>query len=106
VIDDAIVVVMAEITLNEGLAWLKTLKKRHEELIALRDNNAHRERRFLGSMADKDCGRRIQAGRRGVGRNRVTRVYGEALKERAVTWAPPTTSLDTSSRLENGPLVV
>ncbi|MBK9243005.1 MAG: hypothetical protein IPL75_22700 [Acidobacteria bacterium] len=45
---------MAEITLNEGLAWLKTLKKRHEELIALRDNNAHRERRFLGSMADKE----------------------------------------------------
>jgi hypothetical protein len=45
---------MAEITLNEGLAWLKTLKKRHEELIALRDGNAHRERRFLGSMADKE----------------------------------------------------
>src|SRR5688572_4341965 len=45
---------MAEITLNEGLAWLKTLKKRHEELITLRDNNAHRERRFLGSMADKE----------------------------------------------------
>ena len=45
---------MAEITVNEGLAWLKTLKKRHGELIALRDNNAHRERRFLGSMADKE----------------------------------------------------
>ncbi|MBF8293325.1 MAG: hypothetical protein HW416_3544 [Chloroflexi bacterium] len=26
---------MAQITLNEGLAWLKTLKKRHEELITL-----------------------------------------------------------------------
>jgi hypothetical protein len=25
---------MAQITLNEGLAWLKTLKKRHEELKA------------------------------------------------------------------------
>jgi len=24
---------MPQITLNEGLAWLKTLKKRHEELI-------------------------------------------------------------------------
>jgi hypothetical protein len=23
---------MAQITINEGLAWLKTLKKRHEEL--------------------------------------------------------------------------
>ncbi len=37
---------LAQITLNEGLAWLKTLKKRHEELIALRNENAHRERRF------------------------------------------------------------
>jgi hypothetical protein len=27
---------MAQITINEGLAWLKTLKKRHEELLALR----------------------------------------------------------------------
>ena len=26
---------MAQITINEGLAWLKTLKKRHEELLAL-----------------------------------------------------------------------
>lgn len=45
---------MAAITINEGLAWLKTLKTRHEELIALRDDNARRERRFLGSMADKE----------------------------------------------------
>ena len=27
---------MPQITINEGLAWLKTLKKRHEELLALR----------------------------------------------------------------------
>lgn len=40
---------MAEITLNEGLAWLKTLRKRHEELITLRDGNANRERRFYGA---------------------------------------------------------
>src|ERR1051325_6928451 len=45
---------MATITLNEGLAWLKTLKKRHEELISLRDGNAHRERRFYGAAADKE----------------------------------------------------
>ena len=45
---------MAQITLNEGLAWLKTLKKRHEELITLRDGNAHRERRFYGAAADKE----------------------------------------------------
>ena len=45
---------MAVITINEGLAWLKTLKKRHEELIELRNDNARRERRFFGSMADKE----------------------------------------------------
>ena len=45
---------MTQITINEGLAWLKTLKKRHEELIALRNENGHRERRFYGSMADKE----------------------------------------------------
>jgi len=32
---------MTQITINEGLAWLKTLKKRHEELLALRNDNAH-----------------------------------------------------------------
>jgi len=45
---------MAQITINEGLAWLKTLKKRHEELLALRNDNAHRERRFYGTAADKE----------------------------------------------------
>lgn len=45
---------MAQITLNEGLAWLKTLKKRHEELIGLRDENAHKHRRFLGAAADRE----------------------------------------------------
>ena len=45
---------MADITINEGLAWLKTLKKRHEELITLRDDNARRERRFYGASADKE----------------------------------------------------
>jgi hypothetical protein len=36
------------------LAWLKTLKKRHEQLLALRNDNAHRERRFYGASADKE----------------------------------------------------
>jgi hypothetical protein len=44
---------VAQITLNEALAWLKTPKKRHEELIDLRNENAHRERRFLGTAADR-----------------------------------------------------
>jgi hypothetical protein len=45
---------MAQITINEALAWLKTLKKRHDELIALRDGNANRERRFFGTGADRE----------------------------------------------------
>ena len=45
---------MVHVTINEGLAWLKTLKKRHEELLALRNDNAHRERRFYGASADKE----------------------------------------------------
>ena len=45
---------MAQVTINEGLAWLKTLKKRHEELLALRNGNARRERRFYGASADKE----------------------------------------------------
>ena len=45
---------MAQITINEGLAWLKTLKKRHEELISVRNDNAHRERRFFGTGADRE----------------------------------------------------
>ena len=34
--------------------WLKTLKKRPGELLALRNDNAHRERRFYGASADKE----------------------------------------------------
>jgi hypothetical protein len=45
---------VAQITINEGLAWLKTLKKRHEELLELRIDNAHRKRRFYGASADKE----------------------------------------------------
>lgn len=45
---------MAEMTINEGLAWLNTLEKRHEELLALRNDNAHRERRSWGSSADRE----------------------------------------------------
>lgn len=40
------VTAMAQITINEGLAWLKTLKKRHEELLALRND----KRTALGEL--------------------------------------------------------
>jgi len=45
---------MAQITINEALAWLKTLKQRHAELLELRNDNARRERRFFGSAGDKE----------------------------------------------------
>lgn len=31
---------MANITISEGLSWLKTLKKRQDDLIALRNSNS------------------------------------------------------------------
>lgn len=76
---------MAAITINEGLAWLKTLKKRHEELIELRDENARRERRFFGSMADKEVVREpvydVKALDKAVTRvAREIRVLDQALK--------------------------
>ena len=76
---------MAQLTLNEGLAWLKTLKKRHEELIALRDGNAHRERRFFGASADKEIVREpvydVKALDRAVTRvAREIRLLDQALK--------------------------
>ena len=42
---------MAAITLNEGLSWLKTLRARHAELVALRNQNAQTETRFYGADA-------------------------------------------------------
>jgi hypothetical protein len=48
---------MAQITINEGVAWLKTLEKRHEELLELRNDNAHRGRRFYGASADNKSSR-------------------------------------------------
>ena len=44
---------MANITISEALGWQKTLKERHNELVGLRNENAHNERRYLGANADK-----------------------------------------------------
>lgn len=41
------------LTLNEALTTLKTLKARHSELTALRDRNSETETRFYGANADK-----------------------------------------------------
>lgn len=43
-----------QITVSEGIGLLKTLNQRHAELKALRDENAHRERRFFGVGGDKE----------------------------------------------------
>jgi hypothetical protein len=45
---------MAQITVNEALAWQKTLKARYAELVALRDENGARTRRFIGAHGDKE----------------------------------------------------
>ena len=44
---------MAKVTISEALGWQKTLKERHAELIGLRNENSHDERRFYGANADK-----------------------------------------------------
>jgi hypothetical protein len=45
------------ITVSEGIGLLKTLNQRHAELKALRDENAHKERRFFGVGGDKEIER-------------------------------------------------
>ena len=44
---------MAQVTVSEALGLMKTLQQRHGELKSLRDENAHRERRFMGMGGDK-----------------------------------------------------
>jgi hypothetical protein len=43
-----------KITVSEGLTWAKTLKGRYEELVGLRNANAHRERMYYGANSDKE----------------------------------------------------
>jgi hypothetical protein len=45
---------MAEITVNEGLSWMKTLRERHTELTELRNVNSATVRRRYGLGGDKD----------------------------------------------------
>jgi len=42
-----------KITLSQGLAWMKTLRDRHNELVSLRDrNSAERTRRWGETKED------------------------------------------------------
>ena len=89
---------MAQITLNEGLTWLKTLKKRHEELIALRNENAHRERRFYGASADKELVREPVYDVKSLDKA-VTRVAREIrLLEQAMKATNARTAIDGSTK--------
>ena len=42
------------ITISEGIGYLKMLRERHTELLALRNQNAVKETRFYGANADKN----------------------------------------------------
>lgn len=42
------------ITVNEALTWLKTLRQRHDELVALRNENSHETTRRYGMGGDKE----------------------------------------------------
>jgi hypothetical protein len=43
-----------QITINEGLTWLKTLRERHAELVALRNENSNVLTRRYGVGGDKE----------------------------------------------------
>ena len=45
---------MAQITVNEALVWMKTLRERHTELVQLRNENSHTTTRRYGLGGDKD----------------------------------------------------
>lgn len=49
---------MAELTINEALGWMTTLKERHTELVNLRNQNSRDETRYLGANADKTIERK------------------------------------------------
>ena len=42
------------ITINEALGFARTLKQRHAELVALRDENSHTTTRRYGLVGDKE----------------------------------------------------
>ena len=44
---------MAKITINEALNWRKTLAQRHGELVSLRNENSHEDRKYFGANAEK-----------------------------------------------------
>lgn len=47
-----------DITINEGLTWLKTLQARHGELLTLRNENSATHTRRFGVGGDKETERK------------------------------------------------
>jgi hypothetical protein len=45
---------MAELTINEALVWMKTLRERHAELVNLRNENSASHTRRYGLGGDKE----------------------------------------------------
>lgn len=47
-----------ELTINEALVWMKTLRERHSELVRLRDQNSAVETRRYGVGGDREVDRK------------------------------------------------
>ena len=43
-----------KVTISEAMGWMKTLRERHAELVALRNENSKKETRFYGQNVDKE----------------------------------------------------
>ena len=48
---------MAQITISEALGWKQILQARHNELVALRNQNSFHETRYIGANAEKSVER-------------------------------------------------
>lgn len=81
------------ITINEALTWLKTLRERHTELVSLRNENSATVRRFLGAHADKETVREATYSVKDLDKM-VTRVAREVQKlEQAIKVTNATTTV-------------
>ena len=84
---------MAQVTINEALLWLKTLKERHTELVALRNENSATTKRFFGADADKESLREPVYDVKGLDKM-ITRVAREVNKlEQAIKATNATTTV-------------
>lgn len=82
-----------EITINEALTWLKTLRERHTELVALRNENSATHTRRFGVAGDKETERKPVYDVKALDKM-VTRVAREVQKlEQAVKITNATTKV-------------